>query len=43
MRLSDRINTLPSPVVGADVEPKENPDVCPAGLKDVLNNEEPGF
>lgn len=23
--------------------PKENPDVCPAGLNDELNNEEPVF
>lgn len=25
------------------MEPKENPDVCPAGLNDVLNNEVPVF
>lgn len=32
---------LLSPVEGVDVVPKENPDVCPAGLNDELNNEDP--
>lgn len=32
---------LPSPVEDTDVAPKENPDVCPAGLNDELNNEDP--
>jgi hypothetical protein len=31
----------PSPVEDADVAPKENPDVCPVGLNDELNNEDP--
>lgn len=32
---------LPSPVEDAGVVPKENPDVCPAGLNEELNNEDP--
>lgn len=43
MRKLEHVNNLPSPDDGVEVEPNENPDVCPAGLKGVLNNEVPEF